>query len=226
MSAKAMISEARKHLGLGEPNHIQAWYRKRNGSDYAGNFPWCDAFISYCAAESGNAKAVGEFAYTPSHAAWFKKKGQWHSGKAGIRPGDIVFFDWSGTRSISNIDHVGLVEKVVGGTVYTIEGNISDHCMRKARDATYIVGYGRPAYGQDKPIVDSKMRFPLQFKEGSTGKYVEVIQRRLNFLINAKLDVDGEFGPATKTAVNKWKKSKKWPADGIVGVGTWDSFWK
>ena len=57
-------------------------------------------------------------------------------------PGMIIFFDWdspnglSGTQDGSS-DHVGIVEKVENGIVYTIEGNRGDSCNR----CTYSVGH-------------------------------------------------------------------------------------
>lgn len=37
-------------------------------------------------------------------------------------------------------DHVGIVEKVENGTVYTIEGNSGDTCKQH----NYTIGYGTP----------------------------------------------------------------------------------
>src|SRR5690606_9022960 len=101
--------------------------------------------------KSGNEAAVvfgGAYAYTVAHAEKFRSKGQWHTDVAGIRRGDIVFFDWNGSNNISAIDHVGLVTGVrPDGTVDTIEGNYQNKCGRWQRHADTIVGYGRPAYG-------------------------------------------------------------------------------
>ena len=36
--------------------------------------------------------------------------------------GDIIFFDWADKHD-GSADHVGIVEKVENGRVYTIEGN-------------------------------------------------------------------------------------------------------
>lgn len=45
-------------------------------------------------------------------------------------------------------DHVGIVEKIENGRVYTIEGNTSDTCDRKDYDlySENILGYGTPMY--------------------------------------------------------------------------------
>ena len=59
--------------------------------------------------------------------------------------GDLVCLDW-GNDGI--VDHVRIVESVVDGTVYTIEGNSGDKVARRSYSIGYgqIVGYGVPAY--------------------------------------------------------------------------------
>ena len=67
-----------------------------------------------------------------------------------IRPkeGDIIFFDWQSNGFIGTADHVGIVEKVVGNTVYTIEGNSGDMCRERTYEigAADILGFGVPMY--------------------------------------------------------------------------------
>lgn len=41
-----------------------------------------------------------------------------------------------------------LAERVRGKRIVTIEGNAGNRCRRMVRDAKFIVGYGRPAYGK------------------------------------------------------------------------------
>jgi LysM repeat protein len=123
-------------------NFITHWY----GEDYQ---PWCNMTITYAAWHSGNSQNVcggTKRDYTVNHAQWFQSRGQWHTDTAGIQRGDIVFFDWDGSNSISAIDHVGIVESVSGSDVHTIEGNIDNVCKRMVRHSNYIVGYGRPKY--------------------------------------------------------------------------------
>jgi len=153
-----MLVEARKTIGLGESpagsnhNKITVWYNKNIAR--IGNGPWCNMAVTYWGGCSANlaaifaGKSVG-YAYTVAHAQKFKQKGRWTTGVAGIQPGDVVFFDWKRSHAIQNVDHVGVVERVQGKNIITIEGNTTgDRCRRVVRDATYIVGYGRPAYGQ------------------------------------------------------------------------------
>jgi LysM repeat protein len=76
-----------------------------------------------------------------------------------------VFFDWDGTNDLSRIDHVGVVEKVDGDKVYTIEGNTDNVCARRVRSAGTIAGYGRPKYVEAKPD-------PVPVPEPKAGEYV------------------------------------------------------
>jgi CHAP domain len=153
-TAAQMLAEARRSLGTrGRPNYITTDYAKRHGSGFL-RAAWCDMAVTYWARASGNTKAVlpgGDRAYTVYHAQDFQKAGRWHKGTAAevnkAEPGDIVFFDWGATDSVGAIDHVGVVEKALGGgRVQTIEGNTGDQCLRRVRAAGVIAGYGRPAY--------------------------------------------------------------------------------
>ena len=62
--------------------------------------------------------------------------------------GDIIFFDWADSDD-GKADHVGIVDKVENGTVYTIEGNTrGDMCKQNTYDinSSVILGYGTPMY--------------------------------------------------------------------------------
>ena len=50
---------------------------------------------------------------------------------------DIIFFDWVSNGLAGDADHVGIVEKVENGRIYTIEGNSDD----SVRQNSYPVGY-------------------------------------------------------------------------------------
>ena len=68
---------------------------------------------------------------------WFKEHSQWQERDYVPNPGDIIFFDWASNGLDGDADHVGIVEKVENGRIYTIEGNSND----SVRQSNYPVGY-------------------------------------------------------------------------------------
>ena len=125
-----------------------AWYGL-NGPEA----PWCDMFVCWCAEQAGEAAAVGKFASVWYHQQKFKQLGRWYArGTYTPQAGDLIFFGAG--------DHIGLVECVSGGRVYTIEGNTSGGSTLVANGGgvarknyslgyTKINGYGHPAYRTD-----------------------------------------------------------------------------
>lgn len=101
---------------------------------------WCACFVSWCANECGyiSSGIIPKFAgCTSGGMAWFKEHGQWQERDYVPNPGDIIFFDWVSNGLAGDADHVGIVEKVENGRIYTIEGNSDD----SVRQNSYPVGY-------------------------------------------------------------------------------------
>lgn len=115
---------------------------------------WCACFVSWCANECGylDAGVIPRTAGCISGSNWFKDRGLWQDNSYEPRPGDIIYFDWDNKGSSGPqdglADHVGIVEKVENGMVYTVEGNSGDSCRenRYAIGHYEIYGYGTPAY--------------------------------------------------------------------------------
>jgi serine-type D-Ala-D-Ala carboxypeptidase (penicillin-binding protein 5/6) len=63
----------------------------------------------------------------------------------------------------------------------------------------------------------------LVLRVGSQGARVEKLQRALNekLVPSPELNLDGEFGPVTKTAVLAWQKSNKLPESGEINLAAW-----
>ena len=76
---------------------------------------------------------------TVSYTHLFRERGLWQDGSYEPRPGDLIFFDWDDEDEGQDgaADHVGIVEKVEGGIVYTIEGNSGNVC----RERQYAIGH-------------------------------------------------------------------------------------
>ena len=218
-TAKALVDVARSQLSVGCPgkyNKYGQWY----GDGMSGN-PWCAIFVSWCAAYSGNADVIPKHAYTPSGVAWFKARGQYRKGIAGIRPGDIVYYDFPPKQ---RIQHVGIVEMVGKGGIYVIEGNTSSKnqsnggCVqRKWRTvAGGIDGYGRPAYANSGSSTGSST--PAQ-NQGYSKDWMRKIQEKLNRL-GYGLEVDGLLGPKTGAATKDFQSKNGLEVDGVPGQNT------
>ena len=121
-----------------------SWY------GYTSRVEWCACFVSWCANECGylDAGVMPKTASCLTGSDWFKERGQWQDNSYEPRPGDIIYFDWDnkGSSGPQNgvPDHVGIVERVENGRVYTIEGNSSDQCRQRSYPVGYyeIYGYG------------------------------------------------------------------------------------
>lgn len=139
-----LVEVAKSQLGNvgGEP--YWSWY------GYGGRVEWCACFVSWCANQCGyiDRGIIPKFAGCGTGVDWFKARCQWLDGSATPAPGNIIFFDWPDDYGVldGNSDHVGIVEKVEGGRVYTIEGNSCDACQRNSYPVGnyQILGYGMP----------------------------------------------------------------------------------
>lgn len=121
---------------------------KRDGGSRTAylNAAWCAMFVSWVGEETGARSTVGWDAYTVAHAKWFKNNERWGSS---AKPGAVVFFSWSGSKSLDSIQHVGFVLKDNGnGTISTVEGNTGNGKVEeRVRPKSQVVGYGYPEYG-------------------------------------------------------------------------------
>lgn len=144
-----IVTVALSQLGNigGEP--YWSWY------GFGGRVEWCACFVSWCANECGyiDAGVIPKFAGCVWGVQWFRDRGLWQDNSYEPRPGDIIFFDWDSPNGSSGpqdgeSDHVGIVERVENGRVYTIEGNSGDSCRNNSYPLGYyeILGYGTPAY--------------------------------------------------------------------------------
>lgn len=113
---------------------------------------WCDMFFDWCIWQlCGKNKTKAEAMQYQTgdlgagcvySAQYYKTAKRWVTKNP--QPGDQVFF----YDSAKEEGHTGMVEKVSGSTLYTIEGNKDNQvkrCTYSLSDAT-IAGYGRPKY--------------------------------------------------------------------------------
>ncbi|MBC7645020.1 MAG: DUF2272 domain-containing protein [Thermoleophilia bacterium] len=104
--------------------------------------PWCADFTSWVMKQAG--VPIGKDGkgddYTPTIQTQAKADGRWKPNSFTPKPGDMLEFDWEGD---GKVDHIGIVEKVEGGKIFTIEGNSSDQVRRNsyAAGSAKIAGY-------------------------------------------------------------------------------------
>ena len=141
--------------GTGSQAIVQvALTQEGNGGDtywswygFSSREEWCACFVSWCADQCGYIEAgvIPKFSLCSAGMEWFESRGQFMDGSYVPATGDLVFFDWGNDGSV---DHVGIVESVVDGNIYTVEGNSGDKVARRSYPIGYgqIVGYGVPIY--------------------------------------------------------------------------------
>ena len=136
-------------------------------------FAWCDIFVDWCFVRAFGLEAGMKMTGQPKggygagcteSANYYRQTGRFH--RSGPQPGDQIFFTYTNGRTMA---HTGIVERVAGGRVYTIEGNTSGASgviangggvCRKSYPLDYarIGGYGRPDYSivQEDDIMTGK----------------------------------------------------------------------
>lgn len=197
--------------------------------------PWCAAWVSWVFMKAfglNKAKTLLKhwpYVYCPTLGAKFTKY-------ANPQKGDIVIFYRGGTFA-----HTGIVTKVEGDKFWTIEGNTSGASgivangggvCRKSYYNSQLPGtkFCRPDYSiissvnsSDISTAPTNPRNYLQY--GDTGNDVKILQQKLNKVgmcdaNGKKLVEDGEFGSATKYAVQAFQKKYRLEVDGIAGKDT------
>lgn len=193
---------------------------KKNGYD------WCDIFVDWCFITAYGVEDAKKLLCQPDHSLgagceysynYFKQNGQTGSSP---KLGAQIFF--------GDLDHTGIVVDFNNEYVWTVEGN-SGNEVKKNRyscDNSWIYGYGYPKYDEEvtpKPT-------PAPSGDIWTGEYpklpnrgyyligdgyksyknlktdIKLIQKFLNWAIDARLEDDGKYGPMTAESVSKFQE--------------------
>jgi hypothetical protein len=126
--------------------------------DYTDHNPefWCADFVSWVYKQAGTPftggasggwripAAVGIANWMKAHGVWFDNE----SGSGDPKPGDAIYFSHSHSGATGGAnDHIGIIEKVDGDTLTTIEGNSGNAVNRNTypgyRSNAEIIGWGR-----------------------------------------------------------------------------------
>lgn len=137
-----MVQIAASQVGNVGGEKFWRWY------GFSERVEWCAIFVSWVADQAGyiDKNIFPKFSVVDTGIDWFKATGAWRENDYIPKAGDIIFFDW---ENDDKPNHVGIVEKVENGMIYTIEGNSdNDSCKRKEYivGSDVIYGYGVPYY--------------------------------------------------------------------------------
>lgn len=180
--ASSQIGYVELDPSTGQPLHPEsnvAGYTKYGESFGYSTGEWCAYFVSWCATKAGiPTSIVPRLGNCASTVEWYKNKSVYKPASSGYvpKPGDIIFFNWSGG---SVAKHIGIVTGVSGDSVFTIEGNTGpgrgNQCMSKtrSRSAGYIVGYGIPAYNDANNNYGSS-QYPNSGSQSGSVKYAQL----------------------------------------------------
>ena len=235
ITAQDIIEILEKEVGIKESpansNNVKyntAYYgRKVSGSAY----PWCCAFVWWVFQQAGASDLFyggRKTAHCATLLDYHKKVGQSVTGN--YKPGDVIFFNFSGGTSAK---HVGVCIEYnkTKGTITTIDGNTGTSneadggaVMYRTRSIKYIVGAYRPAYDNAAAVKPVRTTYAVELpilKSGMEGDDVKALQILLTGLKHSTKGFDGKFGKNTETALKNFQKEKKLDQDGKCGPATW-----
>lgn len=181
LTVKRLLEVARGEIGYHEKNSDGNLDLKTAPNDGRGNhtkyardlykagyyngdkcgYDWCDVFVDWCfytASGKDKKKAESVECQTGLYGAgvgysarYYKAQNQFYTTP---QVGDQIFF--------GDNDHTGIVEKIVGNTVYTIEGNTANAMVERRSysiGSSWIMGYGRPKYDVENNEEESEVRY-------------------------------------------------------------------
>lgn len=112
-----------------------------NANKYGPSAAWCSSFATWAWRKAG--VNIPLLPFTGDVYRWGQQHGTAY-GKGSLdqaRPGDVLLFG-TGPQSPSTSTHIGIVEKVEGNTVTTIEGNSGDQVARRTHTLSSSTFYG------------------------------------------------------------------------------------
>lgn len=231
-----------KYAAMPEMTQLLGWN--------AQNQPWCNIFVNAVFIRCFGLEIGAAMLYQPigggsalcrASADFFKAVGAWIERGRTPEPGDVIFFYHSG-----GINHMGIVSRVTGGSVITVEGNSSDSVAERCysvQDGS-IAGYGRPRWELAAEIEqktgesEQKTTEPEQpapttctptlpvLRLGDIGPAVAALQMALRYRRYDPRWVDGEFGPRTEQQLKAFQKAAGLVPDGVCGEKTYSALFK
>lgn len=136
--AENALKIAIEELGLGEEGgnnsgpHVAKYKLIEDDGDPDDDGAWCAAFVSWCCEEACRRLDRGlPFKRSQGAKQLFKRIGMCGSFVTEPQPGDVVC--WDRGKKGSWQGHIGFVEKVEGGILHTVEGNVGAYPSKVRR---------------------------------------------------------------------------------------------
>ena len=151
--AKTQIGYTGGLSGETRTSKYGAWAYQNGVISWDAQGHWCQYFVSWCANQAGISNGDVYYHYNTTQCfqlyvndGRFKYSTSYGGAAYTPKAGDIIYFTTNGTSTYSG--HVGIVEKCVGTTVYTIEGNMGNVCGTRTISLSdpYILGFAIPNY--------------------------------------------------------------------------------
>ena len=217
--------------------------QNRNGTLGSGDFD-CSSLVIYCydlafreAGVSPTPSQCGA-SYTGNMLAGFTRcgfKALRDDHGSGLQVGDVLLNEQKHTAIVCSLNPVkvvnarGDIDGVAGdstGTEIRIQPYWSypwDWVLRYEPKDTTVADSATESSTVGQQMADKIIanRWWPTLKLYSKGEWVIVLQSLLNAKGNYGLEVDGEFGVFTYSAVNKYQTAHGLERDGIVGKETW-----
>jgi hypothetical protein len=117
-----------------------------------------------------------------------------------------VFFTRKG---VTGIGHIGLVRKVEGDILKTIEGNTSNAVRHRTHpiSAGTIVGYGRPKYGEEDDMTEQQAKQLKAIFDALTVPGTKSPEETVNLLFNRVKSIEAAINvPGTASAEEAFNK--------------------
>ena len=159
------------------------FYNGSKGNGTSWGVAWCDIFFDYCMCQAFGMENARKIICQPknSYGAGCRESYRYYkqAKRTGTTPkiGAQIFFSNDGTED--GINHTGIVIKIEGNKVYTIEGNknnkVSECSYSKSNKTIY--GYGYPKYDEiasesaPAPVVPSESNSSSSIEEMATRTY-------------------------------------------------------
>lgn len=212
--------------------------------------PWCAAFVSAVGMAAG-VEAILPGVNCDSMIADYRQRGQFVASRDyPAKPGDLVFYDWDGDGISDHVgivveDTEHYYRTIEGNYSDAVKERTIPHGSK------YIVGFAVPGYGEaattpgqaviiDKPdgavVADGAetakpkrtctIQLPVLYMGDGINDPSDSVRAAQLLLAGrgfrcGSTGADGEFGEQTRTATQKFQRSRNIAVDGVIGAETW-----